>query len=294
MSEAPASSAAPEAGANPDSGYADLAAELRADMRARREAKPQDGAPPSVGDDVDVEGGQQADADPSKKPEEQEPADDVKPHWAKAMKEDLAAAKADVEQFKKNEAEWKQAVAGYRIAAEDVKDEAAHFKGLFDQAMAYLEKIGHPITKESLAVAERDLEIRKMKRRMGATQAQDQGTQRQANVDALSRRIDALIAKHPELDYKKSDAAKKFLAARLRSGSMDGFEDDAMAWLEVQRGKQMRAQQANGKPKPRENLTLGGEQQAPAGRKQGDSKNPFGIVDEKSIKRDLNRRAAAR
>lgn len=289
-----------------DKGYQDIAAELRAYTRAKPEERARmRGEDPAAVDAVEGEGeGKEAadaiegeQAPDGEKPEDAEPADEAKPHWAKALKQDLETAKADVEQFKQREEQWNGALREVNAKIADATQDVSFYKSLFEQAKAYLEKIGHPINPHSLAVAERDREIARMKRQMSSGQQVDQQAQRQQHTAQIAQRIDALIAKHPELDYRKNEAAKAFIVSRLRSGTMDGFEDDAQAWLEVQRGKAMRAAQANQKKTPRatQSTTLANAQPASGGQSsRRESNNPFGVVDEKSIRAQMARHRAAR
>lgn len=207
--------------------------------------------------------------------------------WAKKVKAELEEAKAKVAEFDSVKKQWAKAAADARHEREEISDERDHYKALFDQAAAYLKQIGHEIDPVSLRNADLMREMRRLQRAQQRGQGSAKEEAHAKLVSDVKSKVDSVIAKFPELDPKKNKEAAEFLGMRLRSGTLETFEADCRAWVQMQRGKrQLQRTASPTPPKPTERpepTTLGGTKSAGAA---AAPKKPQ-LIDERTIKRSL-------
>lgn len=215
--------------------------------------------------DVPTEPKAKAEAKPWEKGEakagDAEPEGDKAPSWAKKLRQENDDARRVIAQHERTQQEWGKAVEAaearfgeIELDLEDARSEAEFWKSAATQLQAFLDKAAPGrFVPESLQLALRDLEIRKMQRRQGAagrrTEQATQAQQRAAAVDSLKAEVAALAQKHPELDHTKNPDARAFLARWLKRGApREGFDEEIADFIAAQRWKASEAGRKPAKP----------------------------------------------
>ncbi len=179
--------------------------------------------------------------------------------WAQKLRADLAKkteeVKATIEREKKRDAEWGEAVRSAKYRLEDVSDERDHFKGLFEQASKHLIDSGM-LDPLSVQYVMEQFTSRGLKRQLErGTSAQSDGAQSEMkakHTSAIQSGIDGLVAKYPELDWKKNKDAAGFMRSLVKTYGANGFppnmEAEARRWVLGWRAEQGQATAAKAAP----------------------------------------------
>lgn len=136
-------------------------------------------------------------------------------HWAAKLKGEAETAKKEATEVKatldRAKREWSDAYAKAKDEIDDAKADADHYKGLFDRLVAGLKGAGFEVDPLEVQLAERDRELSRFKRQQerGKQAENDAGIKKMAGD--IRGRVDALVAKYPELDPKKSKDAADYL-----------------------------------------------------------------------------------
>lgn len=136
-------------------------------------------------------------------------------HWAAKLKTEAETAKKEATEvkasFDRARREWSDAYAKAKDEIDDAKADADHYKGLFDRLVAGLKGAGFEVDPLEVQLAERDRELSRFKRQQerGKQAENDAGIKKMAGD--IRGRVDALVAKYPELDPKKSKDAADYL-----------------------------------------------------------------------------------
>lgn len=266
--------------------------------RAKAEQKAAEAA--KVEQPVDQAAPEAAKAPPASSQAQEEKAEQRTDHWSQKVKADLDAANKKIAAFEDVAKKGHAENARLSDEIEDVKAEAAHYKGMFERLVAGIKSQGFEVDPIEIQLAERDLELARYKRK-GERASQVQRTEQIGKMAGdIKSRVETLIGKYPELDPKRSKEAAEYLRFRLTSDPkafpLDTLERDLEAFarhLRAQMGMKAAppaATTAEARPRPPQASTLAGA--SPVGTS---AKKPDGAFrTDKEIKSEFLRRKAAR
>ncbi len=284
---------------------ADVGAQMRLHLAKRQEERADAKPDAEVGEKVDAGAPDEAPdgEDAEKKPDEAEPDDEAKPHWAKKLKGELEAAHKKVAEF---DGRMKNLTAGARAARDRIADltvtaehHAAYAKWLEQQ----IDLAGYEVPQVQRDLFAQKLELATLKAAQQRGQSQGHETQVEQIRGKIVERARAVIGKFPELDPQKNPEARAFWQATLAvspdpnvpAPKLDDLEKVAEAWTMVRRGQRLMEDEAKKKaaqpqqrqaPKP----TVAG-QRGTTGRASPQKQQP---ITAKTMHEYLARKRAAR
>jgi hypothetical protein len=220
----------------PPASTGDVDAEILAFRRARIEKRtqpPPQGNPTPIpdkpADEQALQDGEQSLADAEAQPEEgaEEDADaqqadgDVDEEmakatpWARRIKAELEETQKRVRHFEQREAQLLEASQRVYSAFEDTQDDLEFWRSMAVDLEALLIERGGQVDPYALKVRQLERENRRAQRQLKRGTQQESTAARAQASQSIGARIAAIVAQHPELDYRKSAAAREFFRERL-------------------------------------------------------------------------------